>query len=92
MIRNDPVEIARRMSTQIGNVEINEVGFDVIENGVDDIDAVHKLAVLERHDLSGVTELDQLVRVEGVDGGELVNTREDDDGDAVSARGACDGR
>ena len=92
MIRHNPVKIARRVRAQIRDVQIDQIRFDVVEDRVDDVDAVHKLAVVEGHDFSRVAELDQLGGVEGVDGREFVDAREHNDGHAVGARGAGDGR
>ena len=46
MIRHNPVKITRCVRAQVGNIQIDQIGLDMIENWVDDVDTVHELAAV----------------------------------------------
>ena len=74
MIRHNPIQITRRMATQVRNVQIDEIRVHPIVHRVHHIHPCFEPRVLTWHYFRRIPILDQLVCVERVDWAELVDT------------------
>jgi len=93
MIRHNPIQITRRMPSEIRDIQIHQLGLHMVEHRVEHrqlagftTSSASKVGG-EGKDFGGISYFNEFGGVEGVDRGELVDSREDDDGDAVGAGG-----
>ena len=75
---------------QVGDVQIDQVGWDVVVERIVDMDQLDHLPILIGKDISGISILDQRFEVERVNRAELVDAANDDDGRSMHLGGSSD--